>query len=296
MSNIKQSTKSTVGCKLTAIQIISSDCIDDNFQQIISQLNALPTIEKSINHLVLLPENALYFANREDYLSVAEALGNGPNQSRLSQLAKQYNCTLVCGSFPIKSTQQDKIYTTSLVFSAQGELIEHYNKIHLFDADVADAHGTYRESDTFIAGSDIKVIDCGFAKVGLAICYDLRFPGLFQKLRELGADIILLPAAFTKTTGQAHWKALLQARAIETQCYFIAAGQGGAHFAEDPQHQTRYTYGHSMIINAWGEIMDQLTVGNGFAQADFEQDKLLNVRKIMPVQQHNQFSSTQKLK
>ena len=296
MNNKKQSTESTIGCKLTAIQIISNDCIDDNFKQIISQLDALPAIEPSINHLVLLPENALCFANRVDYLRVAEELGNGPNQSRLSELAKQYNCILVCGSFPIKSAQQDKIYTTSLVFSAQGKLIEHYHKIHLFDADVADSHGSYRESDTFIAGSEIKVIDCGFAKIGLAICYDLRFPGLFQKLRERGADIILLPAAFTKITGEAHWKALLQARAIETQCYFIAAGQGGAHFAEDPQHQTRYTYGHSMIINAWGELLDQLTVGNGFAHADFNRDKLLNVRKIMPVQQHNQFSCTQKLK
>lgn len=293
MSNTK---KTTIDCKLTAIQIISNDCIEHNFQQIIKQLNALPVIEPLINHLVLLPENALCFANRVDYLNMAEELGNGPNQSRLSELAKQYNCTLVCGSFPIQSAQQDKIYTTSLVFSAQGELIEHYHKIHLFDADVADSYGTYRESDTFIAGSEIKVIDCGFAKVGLAICYDLRFPGLFQKLRELGADIILLPAAFTKTTGQAHWKPLLQTRAIETQCYFIAAGQGGEHFANDPQHQTRSTYGHSMVINAWGEIMAQCTIGDGFVQADFEQEKLLNVRKIMPVQQHNQFSCTQKLK
>lgn len=285
-----------VPCKLTAIQIISSDCIEYNVEQIKLQLVSLPRVDKAIHHLVLLPENALLFANKEQYLSHAETLGQGPIQQRLSELARKFNCTLICGSFPIKSTQQDKIYTTCLVYSAQGELIAHYHKIHLFDADVSDALGAYRESDTFIAGQEVKVVDCGFAKVGLAICYDLRFPGLFQKLREQGAEIIILPAAFTEVTGAAHWKALLQARAIETQCYVIAANQGGEHFIEHPNYQPRHTYGHSMVINAWGEIISQLTVDNGFIQADFEQDKLQEVRSNMPVQQHNRFSSIQKFK
>jgi deaminated glutathione amidase len=281
-------------CKLTAIQIISSDSVEDNFQQITQQLMALPQHEHSINHLVLLPENALCFADRAAYLKQAEYLGNGPHQQRLSDLAKQFNCVLVCGSFPIKSEQKDKIYTTSLVYSAQGELLEHYHKIHLFDADVADAQGAYRESDTFISGKEIKVVDCGFAKIGLAICYDLRFPGLFQNLRELGADIILLPAAFTKITGMAHWQALLQARAIETQCYILAADQGGEHFVNHPNYQVRDTFGHSMIINGWGEILAQLTTGRGFVQADFDKSALENIRKKMPVQQHKQFSCIQK--
>ena len=285
----------TATCQLVAIQVVSNDCIEDNFQQIIEQLQALPESEKVVNRLVLLPENALCFSSRKHYLSVAEVLGDGPIQSRLSELAIQYHCTLVCGSFPIQSEQSEKIYTSSLVFSPQGELIAHYNKIHLFDADVADTQGAYRESDTFIAGKEIKVIDCGFAKVGLAICYDLRFPGLFQKLRELEADIILLPAAFTKVTGEAHWQALLQARAIETQCYFIAANQGGEHFLNHAHFEPRYTFGHSMIIDAWGKIMTQLTTGNGVIYADFDQEKLLDIRKIMPVQQHNKFSCTQKL-
>lgn len=286
-------------CKLTAIQIVSSENIDHNFKLISEQLAQLPILDKSIHHIVLLPENALCFANREYYLKVAETLGEGLNQTRLSQLAMQYNCTLICGSFPIRSADNEnesKIYTTSLVYSPQGILIESYNKIHLFDADVSDTHGAYRESDTFIAGQEAKVIDCGFAKVGLAICYDLRFPGLFQQLRELGAEIILLPAAFTAVTGNAHWQPLLQARAIETQCYFIAANQGGQHFVGSADFETRDTYGHSMIIDAWGEIIAQLNEGNGAVQVDFNIASLQKVRKQMPVLQHNRFSCTQKFK
>ena len=283
-------------CKLTAIQIISDDNVDANFAQIQTQLAQLPKFKEGCHHLVLLPENALCFADRKAYLAVAEVLGDGPIQSRLANLAKQYQCTLICGSFPIQSEQQEKIYTTSLVYSPEGELIEHYNKIHLFDADVADSHGSYRESDTFIAGQEVKVVDCGFAKIGLAICYDLRFPGLFQTLRECGADIIMLPAAFTKVTGEAHWKALLQARAIETQCYFVAANQGGEHFKAHPNYQTRATYGHSMIIDPWGEVLVQSTIGCAIVQADFDNKKLQEVRTKMPVQQHKRFKCTQEFK
>lgn len=280
-------------CKLTAVQIISSDCIEHNFEQVIEQLDAL-NLDSGVNHLVLLPENALCFGSRDNYLLKAETLGDGNVQHRLSELAKIYSCTLICGSFPIKSEQQDKIYTTCLVYSPQGLLLEHYHKIHLFDADVEDAQGAYRESDTFIPGEQVKVVDCGFAKVGLAICYDLRFPGLFQQLREQGAEIIILPAAFTQVTGEAHWQALLQARAIETQCYMLAANQGGVHFVHQPEHATRYTYGHSMIVDAWGMLVAQLTTGNGSVQADFSLQDVNQIRKKMPVQQHNRFNSIYK--
>jgi len=282
----------SVQCTLTAIQIISNNNVDDNFQQIDAQLAKLAVTEKPNHHLVLLPENALCFGERKQYLAVAEELGNGPCQTRLSELAKQYNCTLVCGSFPIKSGQPDRVHTTSLVYSNQGELIGHYHKIHLFDADVTDSMRAYRESNSFLAGQQVQVVDCGFAKIGLAICYDVRFPGLFQKLRELGAEIILLPAAFTKVTGQAHWHALLQARAIETQCYVIAAGQGGEHFSDDQHLETRHTFGHSMVINAWGEILSELTTGIGSVQASFDKESVHQIRKKMPVQQHKKFTNS----
>lgn len=288
---MNQSLNHSSPCILTAIQVVSNENINNNLLQIESQLAALPVQESGVNQLVLLPENALCFGDREQYLAIAETLGDGPNQTRLAELAKKYNCTLVCGSFPIKSKLPGKVHTTSLVYSTQGELLEHYNKIHLFDADVADNTGAYRESDTFVAGQEIKVVDCGFAKVGLAICYDLRFPGLFQQLREAGADIILLPAAFTKVTGEAHWQALLQARAIETQCFMIAADQGGEHFADDDNFSTRYTFGHSMIIDPWGSVLSQLNTGQGFAQAEFDRESVLTIRKQMPIQQHKKFTS-----
>ncbi|WP_413693703.1 carbon-nitrogen hydrolase family protein [Psychromonas sp. KJ10-2] len=280
-------------CTLTAIQIISSDCIEHNFEQVKEQLDTL-SFDSDSEHLVLLPENALCFGDRQAYLLKSEALGDGVVQRRLAELARAYSCTLICGSFPIKSEQSDKVYTTCLVYSAQGQLLDHYHKIHLFDADVEDAQGAYRESDTFIPGQQVKVVDCGFAKVGLAICYDLRFPGLFQQLREQGAEIIILPAAFTQVTGEAHWQALLQARAIETQCYMLAANQGGVHFVHQPEHKTRHTYGHSMIVDAWGAVVTQLTTGNGVVQADFSLHDVIQIRKKMPVQQHNRFTSIYK--
>jgi len=279
---------------LTAIQVISSDCIEQNFAQIIAQLASLPILPDGQQHLVLLPENALCFANRPHYLAVAEVLGDGSVQARLSALANEYQCTLVCGSFPIQSAQADKIFTTTLVYSTEGELIAHYHKMHLFDADVSDAQAVYRESDTFIPGEAIKVIDCGFATIGLAICYDLRFPALFQQLVNAGAEVIVLPAAFTNVTGEAHWQALLQARAIETQCYLVAANQGGEHFTDHADLSPRSTYGHSMIIDPWGEILAQAKRGNDTVQANFERAHLQTIRKKMPVQQHSRFICIQK--
>jgi predicted amidohydrolase len=175
-----------------------------------------------------------------------------------------------------------------LVFSPQGKLICHYHKLHLFDALVTDKKGIYKESDTFMAGQDTALFDWALdpsttVKVGLAICYDLRFPALFQTLRAQGAEVILVAAAFTKVTGQAHWQPLLQARAIETQCYIVAANQGGEHLCG------RETFGHSMVISPWGEIVTQLQFGEGVIQAGFEKPLLEEVRRAMPVILHNRF-------
>lgn len=244
------------------------------------------------NQLVLLPENALSFSNKEGYIAMAETLGEGLYQNQLAALAKQYNCYLICGSFPIKSINAQKIYTSSLVFSPEGKLISHYHKMHLFDALVDDNQSTYKESDTFIPGNTIQTFDWnteqGCFKVGLAICYDLRFPGLFQSLREKGAEIILLPAAFTQVTGVAHWEALLQARAIENQCYVIAANQGGTHLCG------RHTYGHSMIISPWGDIVDKLEMNEGFVVAPFSKTVIDELRSSMPIVTHNRFTSVLK--
>lgn len=270
---------------LSAIQMISISDPATNFSHL-KQL--LAELSPAKNQLVLLPENALSFSDKESYLSLAEALGDGCFQLQLAALAKQYHCYLVCGSFPIKSGQRNKVFTTSLVFSPQGRLISYYHKLHLFDAQVSDSKKVYKESDTFMAGQDTALFDCAFdsstsVKVGLAICYDLRFPALFQALRAQGAEIILVAAAFTKVTGEAHWQTLLQARAIENQCYIIAANQGGLHPCG------RETFGHSMIISPWGEVISQLQLGEGFIQARFEKPLVEKVRQAMPVALHNRF-------
>ncbi|MEH6451804.1 MAG: carbon-nitrogen hydrolase family protein [Psychromonas sp.] len=267
---------------LSAIQMDSDKNADinlDNLKRLVAELSPRP------EQIVLLPENAFSVSGKACYLRLAETLGEGYYQTQLANLAKQYQCYLVCGSFPIKSAQQGKIHTSCLVFSPLGKLLNYYHKLHLFDAQVSDSRGAYKESDTFVAGQEIQLFDClndkQTVKVGLAICYDLRFPGLFQALRAAGADIILLPAAFTKVTGKAHWLPLLQARAIENQCYIIAANQGG-----------KNTYGHSMIISPWGEVLQQLQQGEGIIQTLFDKSLLQQVRSDMPVIEHNRFKNS----
>ncbi|WP_019616307.1 carbon-nitrogen hydrolase family protein [Psychromonas ossibalaenae] len=272
---------------LCAVQMLSDAVPEHNLQSLI---RLLAEHSPEPGELVLIPENALCFSDKETYLALAENLGEGYYQTRLAELAAQYQCYLVCGSFPIKSTQENKIYSTCLVFSPQGLLINFYHKMHLFDALVADKKGLYKESDTFTAGQEIKLFDYHYAgsslKVGLAICYDLRFPALFQTLREQGASVILLPAAFTQVTGDAHWLPLLQARAIENQCYIVAANQGGVHACG------RETYGHSMIISPWGEVHKELQYGEGSIKCEFNQQLLNKVRQKMPLVNHNRFSSS----
>lgn len=276
---------------LSAIQLNSGNEPASNLR-VLKRLLAELSPEKA--QLVLLPENALCIADKARYLLLAEKLGDGYYQSQLADLARHYQCYIVCGSFPIKSQQSAKIYTTSLVFSPQGRLISHYHKMHLFDAQLSDNEQLYKESDTFIAGQDIQLFDwqvadsCAPLKVGLTICYDLRFPALFQALRAQGADIILVAAAFTKVTGEAHWQTLLQARAIENQCYIIAANQCGIHAGG------RETFGHSLIISPWGEIINELQFGEGGIQGTFDKQQLENLRREMPVALHNRFTTLRK--
>ncbi|MFO6423250.1 carbon-nitrogen hydrolase family protein [Motilimonas sp. KMU-193] len=262
---------------VSLIQLISCNRVDENFARIEDLLTQLQPKSKQ---WVLLPENAIVFGDKQDYLNHSEALGNGPIQARLSKLAQAYDIYLVCGSLPIKSPESSRVYTSSLVFSPQGELVQHYHKLHLFDALVADGKGAYKESATFKPGNDIACVSTADFNVGLTICYDLRFPALFQQLRMAGAQVIMVPAAFTYVTGKAHWLPLLQARAIETQCYIVAANQGGQHSFE------RQTWGHSCIIDPWGEVLGQLTTGEGVLSAPIDLAKLAQVRHRMPILEH----------
>jgi nitrilase len=266
--------------KLIALQMTSNGVVEDNLTQ---AARLLQQANPTAGDLVLLPENfACYGGGDKAYMSIAERLGKGPIQTWLSQQAKLYEIYLVAGSVPTQSQELHRCYTTSLAFSPAGELLQHYHKLHLFDVDVADNVGSYRESDSFVAGEQLAWFDMGGIRVGMAICFDLRFPYLFQLLRQQGCDIVLLPAAFTAVTGEAHWQALLQARAIENQLYLVAANQTGTHTNQ------RQTWGHSMIVDPWGRCLDLQPSGIVPARADFNPQLLQQVRDRMPVPLHGQ--------
>ncbi|EDM66289.1 MAG: amidohydrolase [Moritella sp.] len=288
--------------QLVAIQMTSGADIEANLAYVASQLALINT--QVAPTLILLPENFALFSHRDDYLTHAEPLGEGPVQQQLATWAKQYQCWLVAGSFPILSNIDDRIYTTSLAFDPNGELVQHYNKIHLFDAHVptvsvatSDSQVTtgsttqvYKESDSFIAGDRVATFTVGDIKFGMAICYDLRFPELFRVLSVANVDVLLLPAAFTYATGKAHWLPLLQARAIENQCYVLAANQVGDH------GHNRHTWGHSVILDPWGDILAQQTSACGISCARLDKHKLVQIRTDIPILQHARFTASLKNK
>lgn len=224
--------------------------------------------------LILLPEMCLSMDSRQ-----YQNLANDPATIEwLADQAARHGVWLVAGAVPQPSPGSDtRVRSAQLVVNPKGELVARYDKIHLFDVDVNDSQGSYRESDTFSAGSDLVTVDTPFGTLGLSICFDLRFPEQFQALREKGADIILVPAAFTHTTGKAHWEVLLRARAIETQCFVLAANQCGWH------DKKRQTWGHSMIISPWGEPLVRLEEEPGVAVFDIDLIELKQIRERMPL-------------
>ena len=242
----------------------------------------LATVERLLNQpvvrdldLLVLPE---CFACLEG--SVTEVSQNvSAIREWMSNLAKQHECWLVGGSTPVPASN-NKSFASCFVFNPQGEEAGCYNKIHLFDADVEDGTGRYRESIDYQAGDEIKIVDTGKATLGLSICYDLRFPELYRQLFMAGANILCVPSAFTKVTGISHWKPLLQARAIENQSFVLAANQTGIH------SKGRETYGHSMVISPWGEILAMAGTEPELVVAELDLDQPGKVRQQVPCQQH----------
>jgi nitrilase len=281
--------------KVYVLQMCSSPNVKDNLLFVQKQLLDTPT--DLTNAIVVLPECfAAFGAGDSKNLDIAEPLDDGRIQTQLASLARQYSIYLVAGTFPIlKDIDQgypnndeggrSKVRPMTLVYSPKGALIAHYQKIHLFDVDVEDGIGSYRESDNWQAGDSVVCFDTPFGKVGLAICYDLRFPGLFQTLRDEGVDVVLLPSAFTEKTGAAHWQVLLQARAIENQFFMVGCNQAGVH------ENGRETFGHSMIIDPWGTILLDAQKELGVFGVNLKLDSLINIRQSMPVQKHNKFVS-----
>lgn len=273
--------------KLSAIQLSSAANVETNLAKIAELLAKITASHEDIQHLVVLPECCLYFGSKDsEQLDLAKASAidslqvssQGSNLCvALGELAKKFKVYLVAGTIPILAASATKFTNSSCVFNPNGELIGQYDKIHLFDVNVSDSTQSYCESRYTQAGKEISIVNTEFANIGLSVCFDLRFPNLFQQLAEAGADIITVPSAFTKVTGKAHWQTLLQARAIENQVYIIAAGQEGVH------ENGRETWGHSMIINPWGEIESSIEIGEGYISVDYQKQEITRIRQNMPL-------------
>ena len=263
--------------RIAAVQMVSGPKVEDNLE------TAARLVGEAVGRgakLVVLPE---YFpiigATDDDRVRAAEADGDGPEQRFLSATAKRHDIWLVGGSIPLRSALPGKMMNSSVVYSPAGARIARYDKIHLFGFTKGAEH--YDEASFIEPGCDIVAIDTPFARIGLSICYDLRFPEMYRRMGPL--DLILVPAAFTETTGRAHWEILLRARAIENQCYVMAIGQGGVH------PNGRETHGNSMIIDPWGTILDRLPKGEGVVIADLDPGFIAETRQSLPALAHRVF-------
>lgn len=264
--------------KIAAIQMASGPHVQANLMEagrLIKEASAQGA------NMVVLPENFAIMGTKEtDAVAVAENPGQGPIQSFMSQCAKKYSVWIVAGTIPIKSQNPQKAFAASIMYNDKGEAVARYNKLHLFDVEIEEPKETYTESDTIEAGEDVVVVDTPFGKIGMAICYDLRFPRHFRNMIDLGAEIFVLPSAFTETTGKAHWEVLLRARAIENLCYMIAPAQGGYHV------NGRTTYGHSMVIDYWGVVRGELNKGASYTLIETDLAAQKVTRKAFPVLEH----------
>lgn len=228
--------------------------------------------------LVLLPENFAFFGPETEKRRVAEGL-DGAIGSALREMAREHGVCVVGGGFPERSVDAERPHNTLLVVGPDGKDLATYRKIHLFDVELGSG-GSYSESAATSAGSSVVVVEVGGFQLGLSICYDLRFPELYRALSEQGAEVLLVPAAFTLHTGKDHWHVLLRARAIEAQAFVVAAAQQGAHYAG------RQTYGHSLVCDPWGTVIAEAPDGEGVVSATLERARLAAVRNSLPSLRH----------
>lgn len=264
----------TMQHRLASIQMVSSENVEDNLKQaakLIAEASARGAT------VAVLPEYFCLMGMRDsDKLTIAEPDGEGPLQNFLSEQAAKHKLFLIGGTLPIQTEQANKVFNALLVYGSEGDRIARYDKIHLFKYQTDKE--AYDEGRVLEAGTVPVVANCGGIRVGLSVCYDLRFPELYRAM--LPIDVLVVPAAFTYGTGKAHWQMLLQARAVENQCYVIGTGQGGKHT------NGRSTWGHSMIIDPWGEVLDVLPEGPGVVIAELCTDKMSNIREKLPALTH----------
>lgn len=261
--------------QVSAIQMVSGISVQENLEHA-SELIAREAEQGA--QLVVLPEYFCFMGRRDpDKLAIQEAPGSGPIQDFLARTAKQHGIWLLGGSLPLQSEDPDRIYNAMLVFGPDGEQVARYDKIHLFGFRKGDE--AYDESISIRPGAaQPQVFEAPCGRVGLSICYDLRFPELYRAMGDV--TLIVVPAAFTYTTGSAHWEMLLRARAVENQCYVLAAAQGGKH------ENGRRTWGHSMLIDPWGDILSCLPEGEGAARGTIDPARMEEIRLSLPALQH----------
>ena len=260
--------------KVAGIQMASSPNVSSNLTEA-ERLIALAAEQGA--KIVVLPEYFCIMGLKDiDKVAVREKAGDGPIQRFLSKMAREYEIWLIGGTIPLVSNYPNKVRNSCLVYNDKGEQVARYDKIHLFGLDLGTEH--YHEENTIESGDEVVTVDTPYGKIGLSVCYDLRFPELY---RAMGAvDMIVIPSAFTETTGKAHWESLIRARAIENLCYVIAPAQGGYHLSG------RETHGNSMIVDPWGVVLDRLPRGSGVVIANINRDYQTSLRKSLPALKH----------
>lgn len=265
--------------KIAAVQMVSTPDLARN----LAAADALLARAAAAGaELAALPEYFCLMGRRDsDKLALAEApgdTGNGPIQRFLSAAAQRHGLWLVGGTLPVATGQPDRIYNRCCVYSPSGLEAAHYDKIHLFAFD--NGAERYDEGRVLLPGSAPVAVQAGALRVGLSICYDLRFPELYRALMQPPCDVLCVPSAFTHTTGQAHWELLLRARAVENQCYVLAPAQGGQH------ENGRRTWGHSMVVDPWGKVLAVCDEGEGLALADVDTEHIMQTRARLPALAH----------
>jgi predicted amidohydrolase len=271
--------------RVAAIQLHSRDDLSQNLEQCRHWVQKAKLAGAS---MVVLPENFAFFGDEVSRCALAEGLGDaaGPIQSTLSGIAQSEGVVVVAGGWPERSSDPHRPYNTLTTYDPTGALVGHYRKIHLFDVELRDGT-SYRESATTTAGSSVATSQVLGTTLGLSICYDIRFPELYRRLNDLGAEILCIPAAFTAETGRDHWHLLNRARAVESQCWVIAANQWGNH------GKNRQTYGHSMIVDPWGTVIADAMDRPGFVVGDIDLAWLSSIRTRLPALSHRRLDQVE---
>ena len=268
------SQPSAASFRVAALQMVSTPDRDRNLAEA-GRLIAEAAADGA--QLVLLPEYFCFMGFRDtDKLAVREAWGDGPIQRFLADAARRHQLWIIGGTLPLIAPEATRVLNTTLVFDPQGREAARYDKIHLFNFEKGEE--SFDEARTIRPGDEVRTFDAPFGRVGLSVCYDLRFPELYRRMGDCA--MIVVPSAFTYTTGRAHWETLLRARAVENQCYVLAAAQGGKH------ENGRRTWGHSMLIDPWGEIVAVRDEGAGVVAGDLERARIDEVRESLPAWRH----------